>query len=124
MKTCLIVEDANFMVDLYRYLLKDLPIQFIGSVDDGARAVEVIRAQQPDLVLLDLILPVKNGFDVLAECSGLKTQFVAVSSINDPSLQKKALDLGAIYFIEKPFKKMELINAFEQVIYNQEVKHG
>ena len=124
MKTCLIVEDANFMVDLYRYLLKDLPIQFIGAVDDGATAVKMIQEHHPDLVLLDLILPVKNGFDVLAECSGLKTQFIAVSSINDPSRQKKALDVGAIYFIEKPFKKIELINAFEQIIYNQEVKHG
>ena len=126
MKTCIIVEDANFMVDLYKFLLKDLPIKFVAEASDGVKAFELIRSQKPDIVLLDLILPLKSGFDILSECANLPTQFVAISSLNDPDLQKRAMELGAIYFIEKPFKKNELVQCFEFLInQNQDgVRHG
>ena len=63
---CLIVEDSPFMLEIYRYSLVNHPtIEIIAEARDGETASKLIAEIKPDLLILDLILPLKNGIEVL-----------------------------------------------------------
>lgn len=124
-QTCLIAEDSLFIREIYKLCLKDTAIEIISEAIDGADAVKQITQLCPDIVLLDLVLPEKNGFDVLSECSHLKTKFIVISSLPQSEYEQKAKSLGALFYLEKPFKKQQLIQMVESAISTQsEVNHG
>ena len=121
----LIVEDSLFIRELYKLCLKDCALEFVGEAVDGRSAIELILKNSPDLVLLDLVLPEKNGFDVLSECALVKTKFIVISSLPQSEYEQKAKSLGALFYLEKPFKKQQLVQTVELALnQNQEAKHG
>ncbi len=120
-----IVEDSLFIREIYRLCLKNVSVEFIGEAIDGISAVEQIQKLKPDIVLLDLVLPEKNGFDVLSDCAHLKTKFIVISSLPQDEYEQKAKSLGALFYLEKPFKKQQLVQIVESALNQQhEVKHG
>ncbi len=120
-----IVEDSLFIREIYKLCLKNINLEFIGEAVDGIDAVEKIKKLKPDIVLLDLVLPEKNGFDVLSDCSHLKTKFIVISSLPAEDYEQKTKSLGALFYLEKPFKKQQLIQIIESAMNQQlEVKHG
>lgn len=128
-KTCLIVEDSLFIREIYKLCLKNTYLDIVDEALDGVSAIEKINALIPDIVLLDLVLPEKNGFDILSECSHLKTKFIVISSLPQSEYEQKAKSLGALFYLEKPFKKQQLIQLIESAINTElnaqtEVKHG
>ena len=114
---CIIVEDAAFLREVYRYNLKDQPIDIVDEAADGMDALIKINQHKPDLIILDLVLPLKSGLDVLKEMGRLspKSKCVVISAIDDPETIRKALALGAIFFLAKPFTKAELLQCIEEV---------
>lgn len=114
---CIIVEDAAFLREVYRYNLKDQPIEIIDEAADGMDAMIKINKHKPDLIILDLVLPMKSGLDVLKEISRISpnSKCVVISAIDDPEIIRKALALGAISYLAKPFNKAELVNCIEEV---------
>ena len=126
--SCLIVEDADFMREIYRYSLKNCPaINIIGEAVDGAQAMQMIAYHKPDVILLDLVLPLKSGLDILNELSAIspKTKVVVISSIEDENVINKAKALGAINYIKKPFTKAEIIETFNEISRSySEVQNG
>jgi YesN/AraC family two-component response regulator len=126
--TCLIIEDAAFMREIYHYSLSKCEnINIIGEAADGEEALKLLSELKPDIMLLDLVLPMKSGLDVLKEVSLVspKTKAIVVSSIEDENIIQKAKALGVITYIKKPFTKIDLVNAFEEIskIYS-EVENG
>ena len=122
---CLLVEDSLFIRELYRLCLKEIDLEIIGEASDGTTAVQKILELQPDLVLLDLVLPEKNGFDVLSECAHLKTKVIVITSLPPEEYEQKSKSLGALFYLEKPFKKQQLVQSVESAMNQQlEVKHG
>ena len=93
--TCLIVEDSLFIRELYRICLSAVDVEIVGEAVDGIDAVIKMNSLIPDIVLLDLVLPEKNGFDVLSECAHLKTKFIIISSLPADEYEQKAKSLGA-----------------------------
>lgn len=126
--SCLIVEDAAFMREIYRYALKNCPsINIIGEAVDGNQAIQLIAEHKPDVILLDLVLPLKSGLDILKELYAIspKTKVVVISSIEDENIMKKAKALGAVNYIKKPFTKAEIIETFNEISRNySEVQNG
>jgi YesN/AraC family two-component response regulator len=120
---CLIVEDALFLREVYRYSLKNENIEIVDEASDGMEALIKINQHKPDLIILDLVLPMKNGFDVLKEASHLspRSKCIVISSFDDHETISKALALGAIKYLTKPFTKSQLIEAIAEVgqIYNE-----
>lgn len=114
---CLIAEDAQFMREIYRYALANHPtVEVIAEASDGEEAIKLLSELKPDVILLDLVLPVKSGLDVLKEISLVspKTKIVVVSSIEDEQIVAKAKALGALIYIKKPFTKADLLKAFDE----------
>ncbi len=124
---CLIVEDAVFIREIYRISLANQNFDIIGEAADGVKALEMIKLHRPDIVILDLVLPMKNGFDVLSESSALspRTRFLVISSIDDQELISKAKALGAMEYIVKPFTKAQLLASLGRLAQHyQEVQNG
>jgi DNA-binding NarL/FixJ family response regulator len=125
---CLIIEDASFLREIYRYALSHCPdVVVVGEASDGEEAAKMISDLQPDLILLDLVLPLKSGLDLLKEISitSPQTKAVVVSSIDDEQIISKAKALGAISYIKKPFTKMDLIQAINEAGQSySEVQNG
>jgi two-component system, chemotaxis family, chemotaxis protein CheY len=114
---CLIAEDAQFMREIYRYALANHPtVEIVAEASDGEEAIKLLSELKPDVILLDLVLPVKSGLDVLKEISLVspQTKIVVVSSIEDEQIVAKAKALGALIYIKKPFTKADLLKAFDE----------
>ncbi len=124
---CLIVEDVTYIREIYRYNLQAEPYEIVGEAADGIDALNKIEAFQPDIVILDLILPLKNGLDVLRESHSLSphSRFLVVSSMNEQSIIDQAKSLGAIEYLTKPFSREQLLSALSRLSVNySEVQNG
>ena len=124
---CLIVEDVTFIREIYRYSLRNENYEIIGEAADGIDALLKIKNLQPDIVLLDLVLPLKNGLEVLKEAHQLSPQsrFIVISSIDDVATIEFAKTLGAIEYLVKPFTKNQLLESLSRVSQNySEVQSG
>lgn len=106
----LIVDDDPVNIELLEgYLSKDYDIL---KAFDGNEALTIVEANPPDIVLLDLIMPGINGYQV---CKKLKDDpktnhipIVIVTSLHETEDRNKAIEAGADDFITKPFDIMEL----------------
>lgn len=115
---CIIVEDSPFMLEIYRYSLVNHPtIEVVAAARDGEAALKLIAEIRPDLLILDLILPLKNGIDVLSEIAAISphTKTIVISSLDDEATILKAKALGAIQYLTKPFTKLHLLNAIDEI---------
>ena len=103
--TILIVDDEPFNVDVLQQELEELKYQLITAAN-GKEALDQIRKHQPDLILLDLMMPVLDGFAVLAEIKGDNSlrdiPVIIVSAADDSKSIVKGIKQGADDYITKP----------------------
>jgi two-component system chemotaxis response regulator CheY len=124
---CVVVEDAPFLREVYRLSLRHEAIEIVAEAEDGVEALKLISAHQPDLVILDLVLPLKNGLDVLKELHvhSPLSQCLVVSSLDDEKTIAQAKALGAVAYLTKPFTKAVLIQTIQDMMIPlSEVKNG
>ena len=110
-ETILVAEDQLHIRSLIAYKLKNSGYEVV-AVENGMEALEQARALQPDLVLLDIMMPLMTGFEVLAALKrddatkDIPVLLVTAQSKEDEVL--KGLELGAEDYITKPFSPNEL----------------
>lgn len=120
MTTILIVEDERHLQTILSDLLKDEGYNVL-SAYDGEEALNILSKQSPDLVLLDLILPKKDGFEVLKamkEDSKIKgIPVIVLTNLEGSSDIEKALDLGAeTYLVKANYKLEEILDKIKKAI--------
>ncbi len=107
----LLVEDEKNIILGVRTCLDAVGYQ-VHVVEDGEQALEYIKTRKPDLVLLDLMLPKVDGFEVLKTIKqGDSTRDIPVIVLTakvSQEDQKRAQDLGADCYMTKPFRPQEL----------------
>lgn len=90
------------------------------KADDGEEAVKTIFAERPDLVLLDIVLPKKDGFQVCRELRSSEEtkdiKVVMVSSKNQDADRYWGLKQGADAYLTKPFEEQELMSLVQRLI--------
>ena len=112
----LIVEDDNNIADLLRLYLEKENYE-ICIASDGGRGVEQFRRFQPDLVLLDLMLPVMDGWGVCrAIRAESKTPVIMLTAKGETEDKVSGLKQGADDYITKPFEMQELLARIEAVL--------
>ncbi|MEX0639176.1 MAG: response regulator transcription factor, partial [Balneolaceae bacterium] len=106
----LIVEDEPSLVFTLRDTLENEGYD-IHVVDDGMKAVEAVKEVQPDLMLLDLMLPGKSGYDICKEVRELQYTFpIIMLTARDQEIDKvTGLNIGADDYMTKPFGVKELL---------------
>jgi adenylate cyclase len=101
----LIVDDEPFNIDVLQQELEELDYQII-TASNGQEALDKIKSQQPDLILLDLMMPVLDGFAVLSEIKGNNDlrdiPVIIVSAASDSKSIVKGIKQGADDYVTKP----------------------
>lgn len=113
MKTILLVEDDKFLSSLLKNRMEREGLVVLYA-SDGEEAINILKDNKPDLVLLDIILPKKNGFEVLetiqADPALQKSPVIITSNLGQDSDVARGRDLGAIdYYIKAQTSIDELI---------------
>ena len=120
MKTVLIVDDEPRIVQIARDYLEHAGFGVL-TAEDGATALELARAQRPDLVVLDLGLPGMDGLDVTRELRRQSTIPIVMLTARDDELDRVlGLELGADDYMTKPFSPRELVARVRAVLRRSE----
>jgi two-component system LytT family response regulator len=113
MKTCLIVDDEESARQLLKeYLSYYKTITPIGEASDGEMAVQMINELKPDIVFLDIQMPVLNGFEVLEKIQIYPT--IIFSTAYD-EYAIKAFEVHAVDYLLKPYTKLRFDKAMERI---------
>jgi DNA-binding NarL/FixJ family response regulator len=118
MINALIVDDHQLLRAGLRSRLEREPgIAVVGEADTAERAVVMARKLQPDLILLDLLLPRKSGYEAIPELAEAAPQakILVVSSQAAPSSVRRALSAGAAGYLPKRASDCELLTAIRLV---------
>lgn len=111
-----IVDDNERMLALIERIVEgDSDMEIVGKGTDGLQALDIIKNQAPDVMLLDIIMPKLDGLEVMQKVSQeMATKkhpvFIVVSAIGQESITEDAFNLGAHYFIMKPFDNAVILN--------------
>lgn len=99
---------------------KDKEIEVIGKAEDGMNALEQIRTKEPDVVLLDLIMPKLDGLGVMEHVKKDVTlkkvpSFIVITGIGQEVVTESAFEMGASYYMLKPFDYQLVISRIKQL---------
>lgn len=115
-KTILVVDDFEETQVLLKYLLEKLGYQVL-QAKDGAKALESVKRQVPDLILMDMAMPLVNGIAATKLIRRLKeaseVPIIAFTASGD-FIKQQAIDAGCNDFLEKPIDIDKLQNTIEQ----------
>lgn len=114
----MLVDDHKILRDALKGVLdREHDITLVGEANDGAKALELARELQPDIILMDIGLPVMGGIDatraILAEQPGVKV--IALSTFSDRRIVLQMLDAGATGYVVKSAGRDELLRAIRAV---------
>ena len=108
-KISVLIADDNkeFCSILSDYLLNQKNIIVTGTAKDGKEALELIQEKEPDLVVLDIIMPHLDGLGVLEQLRKMdlekKPRVIILSAVGQDKITQQAINLGADYYVVKPF---------------------
>ncbi len=111
----LIVDDEKPICDLIDMNLTAAGY-FCKSVQDGLAAIDLIDKEAFDLILLDIMLPGADGFDIMEYIRPLQIPVIFITAKNDVKDKVKGLKLGAEDYLVKPFEVVELLARVEVVL--------
>lgn len=125
----ILIADDNFLVakKLFDILSAYNDFQIVGIAGDGLETIELIQKEKPDVVLLDIIMPKLDGFGILEYFKSVPAEvkpiFIIFSAISKESYISRAMNLGAVYYIIKPFDENVIAERIRQ-LYNDEYFNG
>ena len=116
----LIVDDDQFILDMYVLKFKEAGFD-TKAASEGMAAVEYVKNEFPDLVLLDIVLPNMDGFDILKTLAKekilAKTKVVLLSNLGEKKDIEKGLALGAVdYIVKAHHTPSEVVAKVEEIL--------
>lgn len=118
MATVLIADDSMFMRKRLSDILAGDGHQVIAEAEDGDEAIQLYRRFEPELVMLDITMPERNGLGVLNHIMTLApgANVIMCSALGEESVVKECLDTGAKAFVVKPFDPPEVLDAVNNAL--------
>jgi DNA-binding response OmpR family regulator len=122
-KQIVYIEDDAEMIELISYILKTKGYELIGALG-GHKGLEIILKNKPDLVLLDLMMPDMDGWDVYHQLKSAETTknipVVIISAMAQPIDQILGIQIAKVDgYLTKPFKTQELFDSIERLLGNK-----
>ena len=116
-KNVLIVDDSEFMRNLLREILEE-EFEIAGEAENGVEAVELYEEHSPNLVMMDIVMPIRDGIEATTEIKeeDPDSNIIMCTSIGQEEKMKAAIKAGADGYITKPFQKPSVMDAIEDVI--------
>ena len=118
-QTILVVEDEPNIVESLSFLMKKAGF-IVRVARDGNTAIRTIESEAPDLVLLDIMMPRRDGYEV---CRTIRAnpdwdhvRIIMLSAKGRDLDRRKGLDLGADDYITKPFSTREIVERVQEIL--------
>lgn len=120
MAKILVVDDANFLRTALTSILKKKNHEIVGEAENGKEAVRLYQELEPDIVTMDITMPVMNGIEAMKKIIELdsKASVIMCSAMEQQKVVFEAIELGAKDFIVKPFDDNRVHDTIERVIYS------
>ncbi|MDD4336978.1 MAG: sporulation transcription factor Spo0A [Firmicutes bacterium] len=117
----LVVENNKDLCEVIEALLKEEDdMELAGVAYDGVQALEMIPKTQPDVILLDIIMPYLDGMEVLSRLNEAspddRPRVIVLSAFEEEEMVRRCARLGADYYLLKPFDSNNLITRIRQVV--------
>ena len=119
MATILVVDDEAEILDLLAEELTEFGFDVI-SANNGATALVLVYSEKPDVVLLDLMLPIVNGYSVLSEIrenpSTKNLPVIILTAVASKDVAQEVIRLGANNYMTKPWKLGEMLDVIWEAL--------
>jgi two-component system alkaline phosphatase synthesis response regulator PhoP len=123
--TVLVVDDNPQNVELLMAFLESLPVKLVTAID-GVDALEKVKQHNPDLILLDVMMPRMSGFQVCKRLKGdaatKDIQILMVTALNELGDIEQATECGTDDFVSKPVNKFELLTRVKSLLRVRHLK--
>lgn len=122
MAKILLAEDEEVLRMLVVDTLEDEGYE-IDEACDGQEAIELIKENEYDLILLDYMMPVYTGLEVIQQVRELPEKkhmkIMMLSAKSQQADQQRVLEAGADYFMAKPYSPLELVKRIEEILHGE-----
>lgn len=117
-KKVLIADDTEFFRTALKDILLGAGFDVVGEATNGAEATDLASQLRPDLVILDVVMPIKNGLEAAKAISALKLplKIVMCTSLGYEPIVEEAIRSGASGYIIKPLSEAKVLNTLKSII--------
>jgi two-component system, response regulator PdtaR len=114
LKTIAVADDEPGIVAVLKTISEDLGYRVVGTAYNGKDAVDMVTRVNPNVILLDVHMPVLDGLEATGQIVKLgSTAVVLLTADIDPEIARKAMDLGACGYMQKPFDSTQIAAILE-----------
>lgn len=116
-KRIMIVDDSPIIHNILAKILKGNGYEVCANAKNGDEAVKLYKDLKPDLVFLDITMPVKDGIEALKEIKEADegSKVIMLTAMGDEKIMQKAEEYGADLFVKKPFDDYKIISAINKI---------
>lgn len=118
MVNILVVDDAKFMRTTLTSILEKNQFSVVAEAENGEEAVQLYNAHKPDLVTMDITMPVMSGIEAIKQIKEIdrEAKIIVCSAMGQQKVVVEAIEAGAKDFIVKPFDEYRVIDTIGNVI--------
>ncbi len=120
MTRVMVVDDEIAMREILKIMLKDYEII---EATNGREAVALYAKEKPDIVLMDIMMPIMNGIEATREIKKIdpKAKIIAITAYASTK-GDKILEAGADYILRKPFTRKEVVRVIEEILSKSDMQ--
>lgn len=119
--TFMIIDDDINIIQMLKSIISNNRLgKVVTSLTSGQFAIEEILFYNPNIVLIDFLMPEKDGVEVIEEVfkKGYSGKFIMISQVEDSHMISKAYNSGVLFFIKKPINSIEVLNIIKNISHN------
>lgn len=112
----IVADDEPAVASIIRHFIETegLPVDIVGVAENGGQALEMIRSMRPDVVFIDIQMPIHTGLDIMRQFS--ETKYIIITAYESFNYAQEALRLGAYDILLKPIDSGQLIEAITRCV--------
>jgi CheY-like chemotaxis protein len=116
-KKILVIDDDITSLDIVSFMFEEKGFQ-VQRCTDGFSAIEQVKSEHPDLIIVDLMMPGINGIDTVKElrAQGVESPIIAFTAVDEPILHKEAEDAGCNTVLTKPCRSDKLVETIHRLL--------
>lgn len=119
----IIDDDINIIVVLENIIEEKKLGKVIGTSTNSLEALEEVQESEPDILLIDLLMPELDGINFVKKIESLKTEVIMISQVSEKKIIGRAYEAGVSFFISKPINRIEVVKVIENTMNNLENIH-
>jgi two-component system chemotaxis response regulator CheY len=118
-KSVLVVDDAKLSREILKRIINETEFARVSSeATNGNEAIQLVKMHKPDIVLIDLIMPGLGAIETIERIMKINkfTSILVISAIEEEDMILDAIKKGALDYVQKPFKKQQIIETLKRII--------